>query len=108
MNTYCNGGKSQRIKITSEQASAYEAPCPKCGRVLRIVPNQRTMEATLASHVVTPKKRPTKGRNPAAKHHGPRGWCWTEAREPIENGAGEKIGEKCLGCGTPFALTRAA
>lgn len=45
---YC---PSKRIKITDAQASDRKAPCPRCGRVLRIVPNFATLETTLAQHL---------------------------------------------------------
>lgn len=48
-------------------------------------------------------KRSTASRG--AQHKAPDGGvCRNNGRKPVENGAGEVIGETCAGCGTPFAL----
>lgn len=56
----------------------------------------------------TAKALPREVRSKASlrkKHKAPNGGdCRNDAREPLTNGAGEVIGERCKGCGTPFAL----
>jgi len=40
----------KRIRLTDRQLMERRAPCPECGKALRLVPNQATKEATLATH----------------------------------------------------------
>jgi predicted RNA-binding Zn-ribbon protein involved in translation (DUF1610 family) len=42
--------KHQRVKLTEQQLNDRKAPCPNCGQVIGIVPNQAKKEATLSPH----------------------------------------------------------
>jgi hypothetical protein len=57
MSDYCTYDPI-RIDVTDEQIRTGKAPCPKCGRVLRIVPNLAQKKASLRMHVKPKAKKP--------------------------------------------------
>lgn len=51
---YC---PSQRINLTDAEIDKRMANCPRCSKVIGIVPNRATKQATLAPHkTAAPKK----------------------------------------------------
>ncbi len=50
MSAYCTGG-GKRVKLSETQRFERKAPCPRCARVLNVVPNNREMKATIPQHL---------------------------------------------------------
>ncbi len=63
----------QRINLTERQLNERKAPCPKCGKIIALVPNFATKQATMSPHKSAVPAPPVKPDPPARLNVAPVG-----------------------------------